>query len=295
MTDAPPQAASHAGPQEMSSDAAATLTVADPAPLQSGLLNSIPGVAHGLTHRVPGLGKADGNVGYGSPRDKVDAWAMRQAWCRGIDVDPHRIVTMGQVHGRDVIRVRGEHAGQGATPHSTHAGFADALITDTPDIVLMTLHADCLPILLVDPERPAIAAVHAGWRGTVLDVAGAAIQAMRDAFGSDPAEIRAYLGPGIGGCCNEVGGEVIAAWREQAHDFGPLAELAVTHSGPKDHFDGSRANTLLLQRAGTAPDHIEVSEICTKCSKDSWFSHRGHGPGAGREGALIALTSSSDR
>lgn len=282
MTQAGPQAA----------DASA---ITGPAALQSALLNGIPGVAHGLTYRVPGLGTAEGNVGYGSPRDKDDAWAMRQMWCRGIGVDPHRIVTMGQVHGRDVIRVTAEHAGHGATPNSTHAGVEDALITEDPDVVLMTLHADCLPILLVDPERPAVAAVHAGWRGTVVDVAGAAVQAMRESFDSDPSQLRAYLGPAIGGCCNEVGDEVIAAWRDQAHDLGPLAELAITHPGTRDHFDGSRANTLLLQRAGLSPDHIEVSDICTKCSKDSWFSHRGHGPGAGREGALIALTTSTQR
>lgn len=290
MTEAPPHAAPPAGTY-----GSAPPLVADLVPLQSKLLNGIPGVAHGLTYRVPGLGTADGNVGYGSPRDKDDAWAMRQMWCRGIGVDPHRIVTMGQVHGRDVIRIGAEQAGCGAAPNSTHAGFADAMITDDQDVILMTLHADCLPILLVDPERPAVAAVHAGWRGTVVDVAGTAVKAMQASFGSDPSEIHAYLGPAIGGCCNEVGDEVIAAWREQARDFGPLAELAVTHPGPRDHFDGTRANTLLLQRAGLAPDHIEVSDICTKCSKDSWFSHRGHGPDAGREGALIALTSSSDR
>lgn len=284
-----------AASQAASPDSAGTSTITDPAPLRSALLNSIPGVAHGLTYRVPGLGKAEGNVGYGSPRDKDDAWAMRQTWCRSIGVDPYRIVTMGQLHGRDVIRVTADQAGQGATPHSAHVGFADAMITDAQDVVLMTLHADCLPILLVDPERPAVAAVHAGWRGTVVDVVGAAIRAMRDAFSSEPANIHAYLGPGIGGCCNEVGDEVIAAWRAQARDLGPLAELAVTHPGPKDHFDGSRANALLLQRAGLIPDHMEVSDICTKCSKDSWFSHRGHGPGAGREGALISLTSASQR
>lgn len=264
-----------------------------PAPLRSALLNDIPGVAHGLTYRVPGLGKSEGNVGYGTPRHKDDAWTMRQLWCHRIGVDPNRIVTMGQAHGRDVVRVFSEHAGRGATPNSTHAGFADALITDDPDLVLMTLHADCLPILLVDLDRPAVAAVHAGWRGTVVDVAGAAVHAMREAFGSDPSRILAYLGPAIGGCCNEVGDEVIAAWREQARNLGPLAEVAITHPGPRDHFDGTRANTLLLQRAGLLPDHIDVSDICTKCSKDSWFSHRGHGPGAGREGALIALTTST--
>lgn len=290
MTEASPHAAPPAGTY-----GSAPPLVADLVPLQSELLNGIPGIAHGLTYRVPGLGTAEGNVGYGAPRDKDDAWAMRQMWCRGIGVDPHRIVTMGQVHGRDVIRIGAEQAGCGAAPNSTHAGFADAMITDDQDVILMTLHADCLPILLVDPERPAVAAVHAGWRGTVVDVAGTAVKAMQASFGSDPSEIRAYLGPAIGGCCNEVGDEVIAAWREQARDFGPLAELAVAHPGPKDHFDGARANTLLLQRAGLVPDHIEVSDICTKCSKESWFSHRGHGPGAGRESALIALTTPPER
>jgi len=273
----------------VSRDEMRTLTVVNPVPLQSKILSEVPGVFHGLTYRVPGLGWADGNVGYGSPRDKGDAWEMRQAWCRGIGVDPTRIVTMGQVHGAEVIHVTGTDAGRGATPESRHVGFADALITDEPGVVLMTLHADCQPILLVDPERPAVAAIHAGWRGTVADVVGTALRAMQDAFGSDPVTIRAFLGPAIGGCCNEVGDEVTAAWREQARELGPLAELAVTRPGPKDHFDGPRANTLLLLRAGLTADHIDVSDICTKCSKDSWFSHRGHGPGAGREGALIAL------
>lgn len=285
MTQAASQAAPHAH-----APAATPESIGDPVALRSQLLDSIPGILHGLTYRVPGLRKADGNVGYGSPRDKEDAWAMRRLWCRGIGIDPHRIVTMGQRHGRDVIRVTAADAGRGATPDSRHVGFADALISDEPGPALMTLHADCLPILLVDPERPAVAAVHAGWRGTVADVAGAAISAMREAFGSDPARIHAYLGPAIRGCCNEVGDEVIAAWRDQARDLESLAELAVTHPGPKDHFDGSRANTLLLQRAGLSPEHIEMSPVCTKCSTDAWFSHRGHGPGAGREGALIALT-----
>ena len=260
-----------------------------PAPLQSGLLLGLPGIAHGLTYRVPGMGLAEGNVGFGAPRDKADAWAMRQLWSRAIGVDPERIVTMGQVHGKAVVQVAGNDAGRGATPDSTNMGYADALITDAPDVVLTTLHADCLSILMVDPDRPAVAAVHAGWRGTVVDVAGATIRAMRAAYGTDPATIRAFLGPAIGVCCNEVGDEVIAAWREQAADLGPLADLAIQRPGPKDHFDVPRANALLLQRAGVLPEHIEISPICTKDSRDSWFSHRGHGAGAGREGAMIAI------
>jgi len=260
-----------------------------PEPVRSELLSRVSFVRHGLTYRIPGMGKADGNIGLGSPRDKADAWEMRQRWCAGIGVDPERIVTMGQVHGSDVIRVYADDAGRGAHAQSEHVGYGDALITNASGVVLTTLHADCQPILLVDPVNRAIAAVHAGWRGTVADVGGNAVAAMRDAFGTDPADLLAYLGPAIGPEANEVGDEVIAAWREQAADMGDEAETAVLKPGPKHHFDVPTANRLLLLRAGLRPEHIEVSNICTKTNKDSWFSHRGHGPDAGREGALIAL------
>src|SRR5687767_2217438 len=103
-------------------------------PLRSDLLSSVPGVIHGLTHRVAGMGTADGNIGLGSPRDKEDAWEMRQQWCAAIGVDARRMVLVGQLHGNDVLQVRAEHAGAGATPLSTQAGYADALITDEPDL-----------------------------------------------------------------------------------------------------------------------------------------------------------------
>lgn len=260
-----------------------------PHALRSALLSTVPFVRHGLTYRVPGMGKAEGNIGLGTPRDRDDAWEMRKLWCADIGVEPERIVTMGQVHGNDVLRVRAEDAGKGSRDPGTHLGYADALITDAAGPVLTTLHADCQPILLVDPVRRAIGAVHAGWRGTVADVGGAAVAAMTREFGSAPGDLLAYLGPAIGPAQNEVGDEVIEAWLAQAGNLGEAAQDAVLKPGPKHHFDVPTANRLLLLRAGLAPEHIEVSDICTKSSKDSWFSHRGHGPNAGREGALIAI------
>jgi len=260
-----------------------------PAAVRSALLSTIPCIRHGLTYRVPGMGKADGNIGLGAPRDREDAWAMRKLWCEAIGVDPERIVTMGQIHGNKVVRVHAEDAGKGSRDPGTHVGYADALVTNAPDVVLMTLHADCQPILIVDPVRRAIGAVHAGWRGTVADVGGVAVTAMRAEFGSDPADLLAYLGPAIGPGANEVGDEVIEAWLAQAEDLGEPAQDAVSRPGPKYHFDVPTANRLLLLRAGLTPEHIDVSTTCTKTNKDAWFSHRGHGPNAGREGALIAI------
>lgn len=272
----------------MSSPTHANTTAA--IPLRSQLLSGVSGIVHGVTHRVEGMGRADGNVSYSAPRDRDDAWEMRQCWSDAIGLDAGKLVLTGLVHGADVLEITPDRAGAGSSPDRESAGIADALITNHPDIAITVTHADCLSILILDPEHRAIAAVHAGWRGTVDDVTGATIRAMHDTYGSDPADLLVYLGPAIGGCCNEVGPEVTAAWREQARNLGPLAELAITKPGPKEHFDVPRANTLLLQRLGVQPEHIEVSAVCTKCSTEHWFSHRGHGPGAGRQASMIMLT-----
>jgi len=257
--------------------------------LRSALLSTVPGVVHGFTRRVRGVGRADGNVGYSPPRDKADAWAMRQAWALAIGVDAAKLTTAGQVHGNAVLRVGDGDAGVGAMPDSGRLGLGDALVTDRPGPVLFSLHADCLPLLLVDPgggaRRPAVAAVHAGWRGTVADVAGETVRAMGAAFDSRPEEVLAFIGPTIGPCCYEVGEEVAEAWRAALPDGA--AALVETDGGIR--FDLVRANTLLLARAGLRTGHVERSGICTRCDGDAWFSHRGQGPATGRFAAVIAL------
>jgi YfiH family protein len=236
------------------------------------------------------MGKANGNVGDTAPRDPADAWEMRQQWAAAIGFDPERLVRTGQVHENDVFVVRDEHAGTGRRRDTPTPGTADAMITNAVNVPIMTLAADCLPLLMYDPVQRAVAAVHAGWRSTVLDIAGETVRAMQREYDTDPADLLAFLGPAIGGCCNEVGPEVTAAWRDVASSLGPLKELAVTRPSAKEHFDVPRANTLLLQRAGVQAEHIEVSSICTKCNLDEWFSHRGQGPATGRQGGVIMLT-----
>lgn len=236
------------------------------------------------------MGAAEGNVGDTAPRDPDDAWKMRQAWSAAIGIDAERIVRTGQVHENKVFVVETHHAGMGRRRDTPTPGQADAMISKAVNVPIMTLAADCLPLLMYDPVQRAVASVHAGWRSTVLDIAGETVRAMQREFGTDPADILAYLGPAIGGCCNEVGPEVTAAWRDIAKNLGPMTELAVTKPGVKEHFDVPRANTLLLQRAGLRPEHIELSDICTKCNLDDWFSHRGQGPATGRQGGVIMLT-----
>lgn len=264
-------------------------TTSSPSPLVSQLLSSAAGVVHGITRRVPGMGAANGNVGDTAPRDPADAWEMRVQWAGLIGYDPERLVRTGQVHENKVFVVHKEHAGMGRRRDTPTPGIADAMITNAVNVPIMTLAADCLPLLMYDPVQRAVAAVHAGWRSTVLDIAGETVRAMQREYGTNPADLLAFLGPAIGGCCNEVGPEVTAAWREIAADMGPLRELAITRPSVKEHFDVARANTLLLQRAGLRAEHLEVSTICTKCNLDGWFSHRGQGAATGRQGGVIML------
>jgi YfiH family protein len=255
-------------------------------PIRSDLLSTFPRVIHGVTNRVRGLGSADGNVGYGAPRDRSDAWAMRQLWAKAIGIDAKTIVGLRQVHGSGVRVVTVADAGKGATPGSDPVDTADALITKDSGVTLMTLHADCLPILVFDPDIPAIASIHSGWRGTVEDVAGETVRALRTALGSDPSHLFVFFGPSIGPCCYEVGPEVADSWTRRA---GQEAADALVRGNSNWMLDLRSANRHLLTMAGVHSANIEVSDVCTKCSGDQWFSHRGQGAGTGRFAAFIAL------
>jgi hypothetical protein len=144
--------------------------------------------------------------------------------------------------------------------------------------------ADCVPILFHDPRKGVIGVAHAGWVGTLRDVATATINAMAKQYGSNPADIIAGIGPSIGPDHYEVGADVILQVMQK---FGDESEqLLKSHNG-KIHFDLWKTNRLLLEKAGV--EKIEVAEICTACNTDDWFSHRAEKGRTGRFGALITL------
>jgi hypothetical protein len=171
---------------------------------------------------------------------------------------------MRQVHGATVVIAPWE-----GTPE------ADAAVATDPGLLVGISTADCLPVLLVDPRRRAVAAVHAGWRGTASRVVARAVEALI-AGGSRPADLVAALGPGIGPCCYEVGEELRAA-------FGPGAD-AFFRPGPggRSHLDVRAANVRQLDDAGVRPGGVYHVEDCTSCREDLYYSYRRDGPGTGR-------------
>lgn len=193
---------------------------------------------------------------------------------------PENAVLTCQTHTDIVLQVGREHRGAGlfgpALPE------CDALITADPGTALVVFTADCTPILFYDPVTGAVGAAHAGWRGTAADIAGKTVAAMSRAFGSRPADIRAAIGPNIGVCCFETRADVPEAMTAA---LGPAAEPYIHPSGEKYFVDLKGLNRAFLRRAGVA--HIEVSELCTACRIDLFWSHRRMGPARGSQGAVI--------
>ncbi len=176
-----------------------------------------------------------------------------------------------QIHSDRIERVDG---GRG------YLGEGDALVTDRPGVLIGVRTADCVPILIADPEHHAVAAVHAGWRGTAEGIVAKAIGRLADEYGSEPKELHAAFGPCIGPCCYEVGPEVAARFHPWVSDLQP---------GKKAHLDLTKVNKRQLTHAGLSPAKIYSGSLCTHCGPAELHSYRRDGPKAGRMIAAIGV------
>lgn len=168
-----------------------------------------------------------------------------------------RLATLKQIHSSTCLPAEGR-AGL--------IGEGDALLENMPGAVVAVKTADCIPILLVDESNRAVAAVHAGWRGTATGIARRAAEAMRKRFGTDVRGLHAAIGPGIGECCFEVGPEVSA-------EFGRVGRV---------HLDLAAENRRQLEQAGVTPERIYASKLCTKCLSEDFHSFRRDREASGR-------------
>lgn len=201
--------------------------------------------------------------------------------------DSHRMVSTHQIHS-DIIRVaatedEGKHL-DGATPWE-----CDAVITDTPNRPLICYAADCIPILLCCDNIPAIAAIHAGWRGTAADIAAKTVRALVENFAADPAHIRAAIGPGIGACCFSTHSDV----PDTLHNaFGNSIDHCIAPDLSEDGkflVDIKKVNATRLLSVGLHAENIAVSPECTCCNHDKYWSHRYTKGERGGQAGIIML------
>ncbi|UHA74116.1 peptidoglycan editing factor PgeF [Paenibacillus sp. 481] len=189
-----------------------------------------------------------------------------------------------QVHGNHVYPVTLEDRGKGRAVREQAIQDADALITDLADVMLTSFYADCVPLLFVDPVTRVTGLAHAGWKGTVSQIAARTVQQMQDVYGCNPDHIHAAIGPSIGSCCYEVDERVI---KEVCHVLGHANEsvhASVLQPTTTGHamLDLRELNRHLLIEAGILAINIECTKLCTGCRTDLFFSHRVENGNTGR-------------
>ena len=257
-------------------------------------LSQIPWLAHGFSTRTGGFSKAYGghslNLGFTPHDPRASVERNRAQFQRQVGaVDGKRLwplITLRQIHSDLIHCVSKPEREQIA---------GDGLISNTPAILLAIQTADCLPILLVDTKHQAVGVFHAGWRGTLRRIVEKGVGEMRGCFGTRPRDIKAAIGPGIHGCCYQVGAEVRMNFESQfayaadlfreVNESDPVREKypllfltarAPGHGGlPANIFlDLVEANRRQLIDAGVPGKNIHASPLCTSCRTDLLFSHR---------------------
>lgn len=203
----------------------------------------------------------------------------RELLAKTMGYDPKKLVMSHQTHSDIVRKVTAKDAA--GIDHKAYPE-SDGLITNDPGVALWIFTADCTPILLHDPVTGAVGAVHAGWRGTAAKIAAKAVAAMEKEFGSRPADIRAAIGPNIGVCCFETDADVPDA---MLRAFGNSAKPHIQPKGQKYYVNLKELNALALRQAGVT--QIEISQACTACQPELFWSHRITGGNRGSQGALI--------
>jgi len=218
------------------------------------------------------------NVGGTVGDDLERVRANRNLSLQALGCVPESVFDVWQVHGADVV------CANTPRPDGESLRQADIILTDKSDLTLYMRFADCVPMLFHDPRKGVIGVAHAGWVGTLRDVATSTVNTMKKQYGSNPADIVAGIGPSIGPDHYEVGSDVILQVMQK---FGDESELLLKSHNGKIHFDLWKTNQILLERAGVGT--IEIAGVCTACNTSDWFSHRAEKGRTGRFGALITL------
>lgn len=253
----------------------------------SSLLAETEQVVHGFTTRVGGVSEgifSSLNLRCHSapPDDPKRVAENYRRLCGALSLDPEGLVLSRQVHEDTVYPVTAQDSGKGFSRPRDYT--ADALITNQPNLHLMVFSADCGIFLLHDPVSRCIGAVHAGWRGTALDLPAKAVREMGRLYGAKPESIRVAVGASIGECCFETHDDVpnamLAAFGQEVLEF-------CVRTGEKWAVDLRGINIGRLRRAGV--QSIDTLPLCTGCHPELYWSHRKLGNARGVQGAVISL------
>ncbi len=242
-----------------------------------------PGLRIGFTARGLGQRQTNGNLALHIEDDVHQVLDNRRYLSMINNQSLDAMTCAMQTHGKKIVEVTDENRGSGALDLATSIPDTDGLITQLPDTMLTLFFADCVPLFFLDPEHRAIGIAHAGWRGTVQNIAAEMVLKFQELYGSNADNMRVVIGPSIGPCCYQVDQKVMDAVTEQLPNEVHLVAKA---DGPEHYrLDLKKMNQILLEQAGIMSAHIEVSHLCTSCNVHHFFSHRKEQGKAGRMAA----------
>lgn len=246
------------------------------------------GAVHGFSTRLGGVSEgclSSLNLGIARGDREENVRENYRRFCGAIGAKAEGMVFSHQVHLDEVRVCTMADAGKGLDAPRDYD--ADGLITDIPGLPLVIFSADCIPILLYDPVRRIVGGCHAGWRGTAMGIAGKTVRRMREVYGCAPENIRCAIGAGISRCCFETHADVPEAMREAlGKDAEPFID---TLPNGKFRVDLKAINGYWLEKAGVSSEKIVISDDCTSCHPDIYWSHRHTGPARGSMAAVIQL------
>ena len=246
------------------------------------------GLRHGVTGRTGGVSRGaykSLNLALHVGDDEMLVMENRRRLCSAAGLDISRLTTTQQTHEDNIIAVGQKETGRGSASYEDALAHTDALMTNIPGVPLMICTADCVPVVLYDPVHNACAVVHDGWRGTVLKLAAKTAFAMRLAYGSQPQDLLAYVGPSISVANFEVGEDACKAFA----DMGPSYKSCFHKINGKDHIDLWAANRIMLVEAGLEAAHIDVTGTCVFDDPERFFSYRHDDGTTGRMGTFAVL------
>ncbi|HEX3037766.1 MAG TPA: peptidoglycan editing factor PgeF [Oscillospiraceae bacterium] len=248
-----------------------------------------PFIRHAFSTRLGGVSQNEfSSMNLSFHRGDSDEHVLEnyRRFCAAVGFDYNSLVASSQDHHTFIRRVGHEQAGIGIwCPKDIQS--VDGLVTNEPNVTLVTYYADCVPLYFLDPVKHAIGLAHAGWRGTVARIGEKMVESMQKEFGSDPKDIIAAIGPSIGPCCYEVD-EPVQQQFSALKDLAPIDFIKAMPNG-KYMLNLWEVNRRIMLRAGIPEQNIEVAELCTKCNSDLLFSHRVMGAARGGLAAMLAL------
>jgi YfiH family protein len=242
-------------------------------------------IIHCFTTRLGGTSKGNCsslNLGYKSYDSIQNVNKNYVRLCKTLGVEYSSLVYSNQVHGTD-IRIVGEKDRNKKEDQRKELEPYDGLATDAKGITLVTFYADCVPILFYDDNKKVIAMAHSGWRGTVAEIAVKTVEKIKNVYGCNPNDLEIAIGPSIGKCCFEVGEEV---YEQFASKMNWSKRFCKKTSDNKWHIDLKGIIKQSLLNSGVLNEKICIGQICTKCNKHIFFSHRGDN---GKTGSLAAV------